>query len=90
MKKIPHRHLDVMDTLQIPRDLAHQESIITISGNGEMFIENYRHILEYTNACIRILCKRGRLKIVGSQLCIEYYCNDEMKITGRFQGVFFE
>lgn len=90
MKKIHQKHLDLMSSLQIPRDLSHRESIITLYGTSEMFIENYRSILEYTNTCIRILCKKGRLKILGSHLCIEYYCNDEMKITGRFQSVFFE
>lgn len=90
MKKFPSKHLDVMSSLQIPRDLSHQESIITLSGMGEMFIENYRGIIEYTNTCIRVLCKKGKLKVVGNCLCIEYYCIDEMKITGCFQSIFFE
>lgn len=90
-QKLPSfRRLDIIDKLQIPRDIVHQESIITISGNGQIYIENYRNILEYTNTCIRILCKRGRLKIKGTQLSIEYYSDDEMKITGRFQGIFFD
>lgn len=90
MKNNPHKYLDVMKTIQIPRDLSHREAVITIIGTGEIYIENYRKILEYTNTCIRIRCKTDSLKVLGSHLNIAYYSNDEMKITGQFQHIFFE
>ena len=58
-------------------------SVITITGRNEICIENYRGILEYTDLLIRVQTKSGQIRLSGKNLQIEYYTNDEMKITGR-------
>ncbi|MGI6010396.1 MAG: YabP/YqfC family sporulation protein [Ruminococcus sp.] len=90
MKKIRSLQKDFLDSLQIPKDLAFQESLVTCSGCSEILIENYRKILEYQNSCIRILLKKGKMRIEGDHLTIVYYSKDEMKVTGFIQAVFFE
>ena len=50
---------------------------------NEICIENYRGILEYTDLLIRVQTKSGQIRLSGKNLQIEYYTNDEMKITGR-------
>ena len=52
-------------------------------GRNEICIENYRGILEYTDLLIRVQTKSGQIRLSGKNLQIEYYTNDEMKITGR-------
>ncbi|MGI6006921.1 MAG: YabP/YqfC family sporulation protein [Ruminococcus sp.] len=90
MKKFRSLQQNFLESLQIPKDLAQQESLVTCSGCSEILVENYRKILEYQNSCIRILLKRGKMRIEGDHLTIDYYCQDEMKITGFIQAVFFE
>ncbi len=90
MKKIRALRSEFLDSLQIPKDLAFQESLVTCSGCSEILVENYRKILEYQNSCIRILLKRGKMRIEGDNLSIVYYSRDEMKVTGFIQAVFFE
>jgi sporulation protein YqfC len=90
LKKIRSLQKDFLDSLQIPKDLAFQESLVTCSGCSEILIENYRKILEYQNSCIRILLKKGKMRIEGDHLTIVYYSKDEMKVTGFIQAVFFE
>lgn len=63
---------------------------MSITGQQEILIENYRGILEYTKNHISLQTKTCRLVIRGKDLNINYYTNEEMKITGRIESVFYE
>ena len=67
----------------MPKDVVLGAAVVTIIGTGEMCIENYRGIIEYTDVLIRVQTKECQIKLQGKNLQIEYYTNDEMKITGR-------
>ena len=71
------------EAASMPRDVVMGASVITITGRIEICIENYRGILEYTDLLIRVQTKSGQIRLSGKNLQIEYYTNDEMKITGR-------
>ena len=71
------------EAASMPRDVGMGASVITITGRNEICIENYRGILEYTDLLIRVQTKSGQIRLSGKNLQIEYYTNDEMKITGR-------
>lgn len=58
-------------------------SIVTVTGRTDLAIENYKGILEYRKDKIRLLLKHGQLEITGRDLKIDYYTNDDMKITGQ-------
>lgn len=77
----------VSEMAGIPKDVSMGMSIIRIMGHQELYIENYRGILEYTDTCLRILTKMGQINISGSKLEIVYYSNDEMKIIGVFENI---
>lgn len=79
-----------LSRMQIPADLAYQESVITFFGKREVSIENYRHLLEYRSERILLLLKDGKLCICGSNLTINRYSREEMKISGRIQQITFE
>ena len=66
----------------MPEDVVLGASVITITGRNEVCIENYRGIIEYTECLIRVQTKTMQIRLTGKQLQIEYYTNDEMKITG--------
>lgn len=66
----------------MPKDVVLGASVITILGTGEICIENYRGIIEYTDGLIRVQTKSKQIRLTGKNLTIEYYTNDEMKITG--------
>ncbi len=78
----------VSDAAHIPKDVSMGMSIIRIMGENELYIENYRGLLEYSDICLRILTKTNQIRIEGNKLEIEYYTNDEMKITGRIQTIY--
>ncbi|MCI9440869.1 MAG: sporulation protein [Ruminococcus sp.] len=67
----------------MPKDVVLGASVVTILGDSEVCIENYRGIVEYTECLIRVQTKGKQLRLHGRNLQIEYYTNDEMKITGH-------
>lgn len=70
------------DKLMIPKDVCAGDVKIAITGNREIYIENYRGILEYTDHCMVLQTRNGFLKIDGDKLQIVFYTNEDMKITG--------
>ena len=80
----------VVRAFDLPADLAYGSVLVSVTGQNELLIENYRGILEYKDEHIRIQAKDCRILIVGKQLKIEYYTNEEMKITGLIDSVLYE
>ena len=78
------------DAYGIPKDVALGMPILTVTGNSELCLENYRGIQEYTDTLIRIQTTTGQIKLHGTCLKVEYYTNDEMKVTGRLHSVEYQ
>lgn len=53
-------------------------------------ISNYKGILEYEDSFIRVQTKTCRIRITGVRLAIDYYTNEEMKITGSIDTIEYE
>lgn len=73
----------------MPKDVVFGVPVITILGRNEVCIENYRGIIEYTEQLVRVQTKSGQIRLTGKRLKIEYYTNDEMKITGYVESLEF-
>lgn len=68
---------------ELPKDVVLGVPMLTMMGQTELCIENYRGITEYTELLIRVQTKYGQIRITGNHLNVDYYTNDEMKITGH-------
>lgn len=73
----------------MPKDVVLGASVVTVLGTDEVCVENYRGIIEYTECLIRIQTKTAQIRLTGKHLQIEYYTNDEMKITGSICSLEF-
>lgn len=71
--------------LSLPRDVVFGDFIITLTGNQEVLIENYRGILSYNDRKISIQGNHVVLNICGSRLAIDYYSQEAMKVLGRIE-----
>lgn len=72
----------VVNTLQLPKDVCLGALRVTLTGNCEAWIENYRGILEYSDKTILLQAKTCQVCFEGSRLSIDYYTNEDMKISG--------
>ena len=77
----------IADASGVPKDVVLGVPIVTVIGQNEVCVENYRGILEYTDKLIRIQTKLGKIHVLGRGLQIQYYNNDEMKITGHVMTI---
>ena len=72
---------------QIPDDLSDGAVLVTVTGQEELCIENYRSIIEYSDSRLMLLTKSGRLEVLGKHLFISYYTSEEMKVTGHIEQI---
>lgn len=79
----------LVESLKLPKDMMMGAFMLSMIGNREVFIENYRGILEYTDTCILLQTKNGQVRFEGSGLMISYYTNEDMKISGCIASVIF-
>lgn len=79
----------LVESLKLPKDMVLGAFMLSMTGNKEAFIENYRGIIDYTDTCILIKTKTGQVIFEGTGLIIEYYTNEDMKIRGCINSVRF-
>ncbi len=77
----------IVESLKLPKDTMLGAAIVTITGNREAFIENYKGILEYTTESIVLQGKNCKISFEGRQMSIDYYTNEDMKISGTIDTV---
>ena len=90
MKKKGSLKEHLVTALEVPRDLAYKEPIITITGKNQAVIENYRSILRYTREEIVLLTLRGKVTICGKCLQIPCYTPWEMQVQGCISRIILD
>ena len=63
--------------------------IVQLHGREGVWIENYRGISKYSSDEVKIQAKEGVIQILGSNLIIEYYSNEDMHVKGLIKEVHF-
>ena len=81
---------NMVETLELPKDLMYGDSIVTITGRREVLIENYKGILQYTDSEILLQSLRGKVLLRGINLEIVWYTSLEMKITGAISSILLQ
>lgn len=77
----------VAEASELPKDVVLGLPILTMLGQTELSVENYRGILEYTDTLVRIQTKIGQIRVLGKNIQVVYYTNDEMKIHGSIDTI---
>jgi sporulation protein YqfC len=78
-----------IDALRLPKDVCLGALRVTLTGGREAWIENYKGILEYTSVRILLQAKTCQVCFEGARLSIDYYTNEDMKISGCINSVRF-
>lgn len=77
------------EKLKLPKDLVMGAAVLTVTGRSEAYIENYRGIIEYSEQKIRLQTKTCQMTLCGTHLHIDYYTEDEMKISGEIGEIHY-
>lgn len=75
------------ESFSLPKDMVVNATLLHMIGKSDIFVENFKGIISYT--CHEILIKGHTTKfcIIGERLIIEYYSNEDMKISGCIKEV---
>lgn len=72
----------VTDMLELPKEVVLNLPMISMIGNEEMHVENYKGILEYDSERIRIYTGNGILKLEGRGLLLKAMTTEEIVVKG--------
>lgn len=87
MEKAKNLKEKFTDMMELPRELLLNISRITILGNEDIFIENYKGITEYDDNMIRL---NNGIVVWGEKLNVNEITDSEILITGRINNVEFD
>lgn len=80
----------VNSTIHASKDYVLGEVNLRMIGRKQVYIENYKYIMDYSECVVRLQCRNCRLKILGKCLMIEYFSKDDMLVKGNIQSIIFE
>ena len=79
-----------MSFLGLPKEVISKIPKITITGFDEIFIENFKGIIEYEDFFARIKTDIGIININGFNLKLNQMTEDDILVTGRINSIDFE
>lgn len=77
----------IVKALELPRDLFGGEPLFTMTGDGELIIENHRGILLCSPEQMQIRTFRNLIAVEGEDMLLESYDPDAVKICGRISQI---
>ena len=74
----------------MPKETYTNEPKLIITGFNELFIENYKGILEYEEYYVRLSTYIGTININGFNLKLDKMTEDSLKIMGKIESIDIE
>ena len=79
----------IINSCQLPKDVILGASIISITGNRDLLIENFKNIIKFQPELLIVQCKKYQIYITGKNLIIEIYTKEELKVVGEISEIKF-
>lgn len=87
--KIKNIKKNVSDALDLPKEIVLNIPLVTILGNEELNIENFKNIIEYSEDKIRLNTNCGIFKIEGENLAFKEISSEKILIIGKLHKLEF-
>jgi len=75
--------------LALPKEITLDMPLIIATGRGELNIENYKNLLEFSETKIRVHTSSGLLVVEGNGLLLRQMTTENLIITGRISGIYW-
>ena len=80
---------NMTEALELPKEILLNLPLISLVGQEEVTIENYKGILEYSEEVVRIGTEAGILRLQGKNLCLKQLSAECMVVTGMVESLTF-
>lgn len=75
------------DLLDVPKDSVLDVPRITLIGGLQLYVENYRGVVEFRDDLLRLALSKGQLHVNGKELVIKQIFPTEVVIEGSISGI---
>ena len=79
----------ITESLELPREIVMNVPVVRITGASEVFVENHKGIIEYTNESLRLNTSSGIIRIAGRNFCIKEISQEDIIISGEIDALEF-
>lgn len=84
-----NRKNNFVEALDLTKDATLGMPVVTVIGDYEVYVENFKSIVAYECDTLKLLTKKGLLTICGDMLEILYYDEEEIAVKGRISKIEF-
>lgn len=77
------------EMLELPKEIVLNMPKLTMLGNGDLIIENYKGILLYDQDVIRVNTTAGIIKVNGTDIYIKEITSENIMIYGDIKSLEF-
>ncbi len=79
----------VTELLELPKEIVLNVPKLTMIGNSNLIIENYKGIIEYDDRRVRVNTGIGVIKLTGERMVIKEITSEDIMIDGEIQSMEF-
>ncbi len=79
----------ISEILELPKDIVLNIPKVTMIGNSNLIIENYKGIIEYDEKSIRINTAIGVVKLCGNKMSIREITSEDIMVDGTIVMIEF-
>jgi len=84
MRKLKEK---AVNFFSLPKEVALDLPLLMATGRNEINVENYKNLLEFTEAKIRIHTKDGIVIIEGEHLKLRQITTENVLVSGNIFGI---
>lgn len=77
------------EMLELPKEIVLNVPKLTMIGNKDIVIENYKGIVEYDESRVRINTGIGVIKITGDRMAIREITSEDIMVIGNIVSLEF-
>jgi sporulation protein YqfC len=77
------------EILELPKEIVLNMPKLTMLGNGDLIIENYKGIIEYSEGVVRLNTTTGIIKVMGADIYIKEITSENIMIYGNILSLQF-
>lgn len=78
------------ELLELPKEIVLNMPKLTMLGNGDLIIENYKGIIEYDEDVVRVNTTAGIIKVQGVEIYIKEITAENIMIYGNILSLEFQ
>jgi len=83
-------HKATADLLDMPHDVVFDLPRLTAIGDRQLYIENHKGVIHFSDEQLRIALIKGELQVNGKSLVIRTIWTDEVFVEGVITGIQFK